>query len=332
MTFDIELFRSMPLRSESEIKSRWRNISPTVSVICTTYNQEQYIEDAIRGFLLQETDFSFEIIIHDDASTDQTLNILYRYQDRYPNLIKLVTQNFNQYSQGKQIISLVVPYAKADYIAICEGDDFWIDAKKLQTQMNFLLEQPNFDICFHSVKTIIKDDIVLPSEVRNSLPAVVKLINVIAGGGSYMPTASLILKKSIIQNLPDWFHKMPIGDYFIQVYGSLNGALFLSNEMAAYRMLATNSWTRKMKDDSQLRIRNEKKILLGINCLDKELGTRFEISHGINKARANIIFNILYISIKSGNYKSLFEGSGLSIFRHGHHLIVAAASRLLKMV
>ena len=91
MIFDIKNFRNIPLRSQSEIMASW-DASPVVSIICLSYNHEQYIEDAIRGFLIQETNFPFEIIIHDDASSDGTVNIIKKYQKEYSILIKSIFQ------------------------------------------------------------------------------------------------------------------------------------------------------------------------------------------------------------------------------------------------
>lgn len=327
MKFDIGSFRNKPLPTESEIKARWKNMVPVVTVICTTYNQENYIDDAIRGFLIQETDFAFEIIIHDDASTDRTRDIVQGYKSRYPDLIRLIVQNINQYSQGKQILSLVSAYAIAAYVAICEGDDFWIDANKLQIQMALLLEHPGIDICFHPVKTIVNDGVVLDSKNGLNLPVIVKLTDVVAGGGNFMPTASLIVKTAVVSGMSPWFHTMPIGDYFIQVYGSLNGALFVPQELAAYRLLAANSWTSRMKSNVRLRIANEKKILLGVSCLNKEVGSRFNISKSIDKMRASILLNIIHVSIANRDYEGFFDAFRLGALRLGPQLFISLASR-----
>src|SRR5574344_610495 len=94
-----------------------------VSICCITYNHEKFIADAIEGFLMQKTNFGIEIIIHDDASTDKTAEIIRQYQKRYPDLIKAVCQTVNQYSLGVDIFeSNIFPLIRGKYIAICEGD------------------------------------------------------------------------------------------------------------------------------------------------------------------------------------------------------------------
>ena len=130
------------LRSEKEIMKNWKGdvSKPLVSICCITYNHEAYIEDALEGFLIQETDFPFEILIHDDASIDGTADIIREYEAEYSNLIKPIYQKENQYSKRVDIFkTFLYPRAKGEYIAVCEGDDYWTDPNKLQLQAQFLL-------------------------------------------------------------------------------------------------------------------------------------------------------------------------------------------------
>ena len=133
------------------------NNNPLVSICCITYNQEKYIRDTIEGFLMQKISFPIEIIIHDDCSTDNTADIIREYVDKNPELIKPVYQKENQYSQGKNIDSIVFSYAKGKYIAICEGDDYWTDPTKLQRQTDFLEAHQEYvlvaeNAIYHNVK------------------------------------------------------------------------------------------------------------------------------------------------------------------------------------
>jgi glycosyltransferase involved in cell wall biosynthesis len=117
---------------------------PLVSICCITYNQEKFIRDTINGFLMQKTFFPIEIIIHDDCSTDNTPDIILEYVDQHPELIKPIFQNENQYSLGRKIFPIVFSYAKGEYIAICEGDDYWTDPNKLQRQVDFMKRFPEY--------------------------------------------------------------------------------------------------------------------------------------------------------------------------------------------
>jgi glycosyltransferase involved in cell wall biosynthesis len=138
------------MRSEDEIIKNWIDkTKPLVSVICPAYNHEKYIGQAIESFLSQETDFAFEVIIHDDASTDLTVSIVSEYKNKYPKIIQVVLQKVNQYSKGFKISPILLPYTKGKYIAFCEGDDYWIDPKKLKKQVDILNNNKQYIICGH---------------------------------------------------------------------------------------------------------------------------------------------------------------------------------------
>lgn len=120
-----------------------------------TYNHESYIRQCLDGFLFQQTNFTFEILLHDDASTDNTANIIREYESKYPDLIKPIYQTENQYSKGVGIsVVYQFPRAKGKYIALCEGDDYWTDPYKLQKQVDFLEANPSFSLSFHKAKVL----------------------------------------------------------------------------------------------------------------------------------------------------------------------------------
>ena len=123
---------------------------PKVSICCITYNHEPYIRDCLEGFLMQKTDFAYEILIHDDASTDKTADIIREYEKKYPDIIRAVYQTENQYSKTHNFIpNFQFDKARGKYIAICEGDDFWVSPDKLQIQFDFMEANPDYSMCFH---------------------------------------------------------------------------------------------------------------------------------------------------------------------------------------
>ena len=124
---------------------------PLVSICSITYNHAPYIRQCLDGFLMQETNFKYEIIIHDDASTDGTTEIIKEYAEKYPDLITPIFQSENQYSKGLRgfYAKFVFPRAKGKYIALCEGDDYWTDPLKLQKQVDFLEANPEYVMCTH---------------------------------------------------------------------------------------------------------------------------------------------------------------------------------------
>ncbi len=134
---------------------------PTVSIICLTYNHASYIRECLDGFLMQQTDFPYEVIIHDDASTDGTTEIIKEYATKYPDIIKPIIQTENQYSKHRDfgiIINNCIKHSTAQYIAFCEGDDYWINDQKLQKQVKFLDENQDYGMCYTQVKNFIQKD------------------------------------------------------------------------------------------------------------------------------------------------------------------------------
>lgn len=125
-----------------------------VSICCITYNHEKFIRDAIEGFLMQKTTFNFEILINDDASTDNTQQIIREYETKYPELIFPIYHKENQWSKGvKPNQAFNFPRARGKYIAMCEGDDYWTDTMKLQKQVEFMDENLEYSFCFTRFKT-----------------------------------------------------------------------------------------------------------------------------------------------------------------------------------
>ncbi len=174
------------------------NSRPVVSICCTAYNHEKYIKDAIEGFLKQTTDFPLEILIHDDASTDKTAQIIKEYESRYPEIIKPIYQKENKYSKGHKINpEFNFSRAKGDYIAICEGDDYWIDPLKLQKQVTEMKKNSQYNISFHPA--IIKwengkrkDKLIAPYGEKINIFKTNEII-LMDGGG--IPTNSLMFKR-----------------------------------------------------------------------------------------------------------------------------------------
>jgi len=124
------------------------DINILVSISCLTYNHEPYIRSAIEGFLKQNTTFHFEVLMHDDASTDHTASIIREYEEKYPDIINPIYQIENQYSKGVWVSGVYqFPRAKGKYIAICEGDDYWTDPLKLQKQVDLMEKYHAASMC-----------------------------------------------------------------------------------------------------------------------------------------------------------------------------------------
>ena len=126
-----------------------------VSVRCATYNHAPYIRQCLDGFVMQKTNFRFEVIVHDDASTDGTTDVVREYAERYPDIIKPMYEQTNQYSvDAKGMNERINSRLVGKYVAICEGDDYWTDPDKLQKQVDFLETHPDYSMCYHAVNYI----------------------------------------------------------------------------------------------------------------------------------------------------------------------------------
>ncbi|PLC57433.1 glycosyltransferase [Photobacterium carnosum] len=258
---------------QHEIINKWKYKEEIyISCVCTVFNQKDYIRDTIDGFLAQETEYRFEIIIHDDASTDGTRDILLEYEKKYSLIIKLVLQEENQYSQGRRIFPLAVENATGEYIALCEGDDFWVDKHKLQKQVVELEKNKNINLVISKAISLYPDDITSYFCDLGNERKVIPFEECILGPKKdFFPTASFFLRKKIFDELPDWFYTdAPVGDYYIQLFAAkYNGVIYLPEVTTVYRRDTVGSWSVSNKNnymkDLKKRISLINAILLDVN-------------------------------------------------------------------
>ncbi len=140
----------MELKNEHALMERWAGkTEPLLSIVCLAYNHAAFIRKTLESFLQQETDFPFEVIVHDDASTDATAAIIADYAARYPAIIKPIYQTQNQFSLGVPFSTRLFARAAGKYVAYCEGDDYWTDPRKLQLQVDFLERHRDYVMTYH---------------------------------------------------------------------------------------------------------------------------------------------------------------------------------------
>jgi glycosyltransferase involved in cell wall biosynthesis len=193
------------------------------------------VRDAIHGFLIQKTTFPFEIIIHDDASTDNTADILNEYKNLYPDLIKTIIQRENQYSRGRHIFArFLFPIAKGRYLALCEGDDYWVCADKLQSQVDALERRHDASMSFHDVGCEVQDNIaeyIYPKPPGNILGFSDILQK------HYIPTCSLLIRRASLPDpLPPWYFKCMMGDVPLELILADKGCtVYVGRKMGIYR-------------------------------------------------------------------------------------------------
>ncbi len=223
---------------------------PLVSICCLAYNQAEYIRKALDGFVGQKTSFPYEVLIHDDASSDGTADIIREYAGRYPDVIKPVLQTENQYSQGFTNISGTYnfPRAQGKYIAMCEGDDFWTDTGKLQRQVDFMEANPECSLVFHSARIQVEGRALTERWMRpyrgDRRLSPEEVIDKTSG----YPTASLLFRTEMVKKLPDYYVNAPIADIPLQLMAASRGwVYYMDRPMCVYRLGGSYSWTELMK-------------------------------------------------------------------------------------
>lgn len=219
-------------------------MSIIVSISCITYNHAPYIRACLDGFLMQKTSFVFEILIHDDCSTDGTREIIEEYSEKYPDLIFPIFQTENQYSKGVRgmMTRFNFPRCRGKYIALCEGDDYWTDIYKLQKQVDFLESNVDFSICFHNMKILYELDPSVIEFTNSKNQESVSSILDLATKGNFIFTASVVFKKPK-DGFPNWLTELPIGDYAIHLFNAQFGKIkFLDELMGVYRIHEAGIW------------------------------------------------------------------------------------------
>lgn len=207
--------------------------TPLVSIFCLAYNHESFIKKAIESWLMQKTNFKFEAVIGEDFSTDRTREIVFSYAERYPDIIKVITSetNVGMRENSKRTKNACT----GKYIAFCEGDDYWMDPNKLQTQVNFMEENPDYSICFHDAILLWEDKTLPP---KHFVPLNHKEVSTTEDviKNYFIPTASMLVRAKFIKQLPDWFEKIYNGDWATQLILSTQGKIkYIDEIMSVYR-------------------------------------------------------------------------------------------------
>lgn len=225
-----------------------------VSVLCTAYNHEEYIRDALESIVTQQTDFPFELLVNDDASTDGTAAIIREYAEKYPDIVRPFYQEKNLYSQGINIEDTVMlPAAHGKYIAFCEGDDYWSDPSKLQRQVDFMEAHPEYSACVHD--TVIHycdasapDSLYSKKHMPQSGDRDIDFADILKGMAHAYHTSSLLFRREFAFDIPDYFYcgaHYGFADFPRALFLRLSGPIrFLDRPMSVYRARSNpTSWS-----------------------------------------------------------------------------------------
>lgn len=237
------------------IAERCKEIKPLVVINSLTYNHEPYLKDALEGFVMQKTNFPFVAIVHEDASTDQTAEVLREYAEKYPDIIFPIYEKENQYSKQNGSINKIMEKAMevtgAKFVALCEGDDYWIDPYKLQKQVDFLDSHPDYSFSFTGFK--IYDQKYKKFIKGNYYKKNTNTNNIIEGGGAFISTHTIVYRKNLLKDYPDFTKNNPSGDYPLQIYLALKGKPYIINsELGVYRTNNPNSWVGRLMNSSNI--------------------------------------------------------------------------------
>jgi glycosyltransferase involved in cell wall biosynthesis len=241
-----------------------------VSVSLTTYNHAPYIRQAIESALMQQTDFNFEILIGEDDSNDGTRNIVKEYATKYPDKIRLFLHDrkdvlyINGRPTGRRNFVNNLQNARGQYIALLEGDDYWISPKKLQKQADFLDRHPECSACFSPAKLIFENgdaDGLSKRTVAKDFYTTEDILR----AGFFIPTASYFFRSRLYSELPNWLFTLPMGDMPLHILLSQHGLLGCIDEvMSVYRIHAGGyaSGGSKQSKWSSEQLRNNIKMLV----------------------------------------------------------------------
>lgn len=271
----------------------------TVSIFVMVYNHGQYLKDCLDSLLEQKTNFNYDIVVGEDCSKDNSREILLNYQKLYPGKFKLLLHPNNIGAVDNQ--NMTYENCSGKYIAICEGDDYWIDALKLQKQIDFLEKNPEYSLTFHKIKEITTREVRYsydnPNEEKTYTLEDLSKEN-------FIVTVSVVFRKNF-EKLPEWMKYSPIGDYPLHLLNASFGLIkYFPEEMAAYRV-GSGIWSTQNTVDQIVNTMFSLKFLLQHFKNDKPVYDNLKIQYGNFKTALKKPFEEkreLELKIKDYNY------------------------------
>lgn len=232
-----------------------------------TYNQENFIDEAIRSVVLQAFDYPYEIIIGDDCSTDATYEHCLKWQQEYPHLIKIIRHKQNLGIQRNYID--IYNRCKGEYIAICEGDDFWCSKYKLQRQVDYMDTHADCNICFHRIVNYYTDNKTM--SLSNGQQKTDTTISDLSRS-NYITNLSVMYRRNAIESLPDWLADVNPPDYILHMLHASNGNIhYINKPMGVYRQHKNGVWGGNIAEQRLLMSINTRKKLIHHFSSDKTI-------------------------------------------------------------
>jgi glycosyltransferase involved in cell wall biosynthesis len=234
------------------LEEKSKNNKPLVSVFCAVFNQDKHISQCLDGFIMQETNFDFEVIVQDDASTDNTAKIISDYAKQYDYIVP-VFHKINKYARGENINEYFFNNAKGKYLAFCEGDDYWTDPYKLQKQVDFLEANPDYSICFHDILILKDEKLVDEFIIKREKKDTYTIQDFEKGNFIYTPSVMYKHNPDVF-NLIKNINKDIIGDFIVHIaYANFGKIKRLDEKMAVYRF-GSGLWSTQAENLEKKRI------------------------------------------------------------------------------
>ena len=273
-------------------------------VRCMTFNQSQYITDALDGFVLQQTGFPYVCMIVDDASTEGEPDVIRRYlnenfdweeadeafdkEEDFGQILfarhkanqncyfAVILLKENHYSQRKNKLAYFEGWLDAKYIALCEGDDYWTDPLKLQKQVDYLETHPGCLLTVHAADWKTGEDI-YPYGCMDAESKDYSVDDLIQVGGFYFATASFVFRSELDDDWPEWRQNARVGDYPLQILAGLRGTVhFMSDKMCVYRYQRAGSWSYRWQKENATNIAYQKNKIEWMTLLDESTAHKYQ--------------------------------------------------------
>lgn len=292
---------------------------PKVSVLMLTYNHEKFIEQAVRSVMMQETDFDYELVIGEDCSTDSTREIVIRLKEEFPDRIRLLLhpQNIGM------IPNKVATYdaCQGKYIALCEGDDYWTDPKKLQIQVDYMDAHPECRLCFHASRIIRHDPPTVLGVIEPPLTGSLDFrhwLNYRAKHRTYIPTASILFRNPQ-SPLPEWYLRLQFaGDWPLIVWLLADGGTFhyVNQIMSVYRKHETGATNSLSRTDLTKRK----------DALRKDLADHLLVSRYLSDQEAALLYpriGTIYLNLAVDSLELSEYSQARQYLRNASHYFIA---------
>ncbi|MEE1187340.1 MAG: glycosyltransferase [Acutalibacteraceae bacterium] len=282
-----------------------------LTVLCTVYNHEKYIAKCLESLVNQKCSYKYQIVVHDDASTDNSAQIIKQFENKYPDKIIPIYQKENQWSKGVYIrAEILQKYIEGKYVAVCEGDDFWTDENKIQMQIDYMESHPDCALCAHAAYYADENGKILKNKFFANFNEEKDLsMKEILHGWSFATNSVMYVSKLFPDTSIPFKGKCVNADYALAVFMALQGKIhYFDKLMSAYRINSVNSLTWKWRHNPELYVERRREYIAMLDRIDEY--THQEYHDIIADYKETCIFD-LYVFMsdlkKVKEYKSRYK-------------------------